>query len=92
MRELYLVAYDIASPRRLHRVLQAVKASAAGGQKSVFECFLSRAEARLLVSELRGILDDAEDSAFVLKLGRNAAWIMLGIAVAPADPLFFYQG
>lgn len=92
MRALYLVAYDIADPRRLRRTLQAVKGSAAGGQRSVFECFLGPGERTQLQDELRTILDAGEDSVMLLKLERNAERIMLGVAVEPVDPLFFYQG
>ncbi len=91
-RQLYLVAYDIADPSRLRRALHAVKGYATGGQKSVFECFLSAAERCALAEELVGILDPNEDALFILRLDPRARVIPLGIARAPEDPPVFYHG
>lgn len=91
-RNLYLAAYDIADATRLRHALHAVKGYATGGQKSVFECFLSAGERGGLVEEVRGLLDAEEDCFILLRLDPRARVIALGMAVAPDDPPFFYHG
>lgn len=54
VRALYLVAYDIADPRRLahvHRLL----GWKVGGQKSFYECWLTPVEAHGGDSRLAGV-------------------------------------
>jgi CRISPR-associated protein Cas2 len=89
-RDLYLAAYDVSDPGRLREALKVLKNYACGGQKSVFECFLTNAEQRTLVSEVREVLDLEEDRFMLLQLGRGARVRALGVAVAPDDPDFFY--
>lgn len=89
-RILYLAAYDVCDPQRLRDALRALKGHASGGQKSVFECFLTDAERAELVSEIKGILELDEDRFLLLPLANADAMRMLGIAVKPEDPVFFY--
>jgi CRISPR-associated protein Cas2 len=91
-RILYLAAYDVADPRRLRQALQAVKVYATGGQKSVYECFLTGAERDALLNEVRRTLDDSEDRFMLVRLDPRSRISTLGIAVKPADPEFFYVG
>lgn len=91
-RDLYLAAYDIADATRLRHALHAVKGYATGGQKSVFECFLSAGEQGSLLSEVRETVNLDEDAFLLLRLDPRAKVITLGIGVAPADPPFFYHG
>lgn len=91
-RDLYLAAYDIADATRLRYALQAVKGYATGGQKSVFECFLSAGEQGALLNEVRELLDEQEDCFMLLRLDPRAKVITLGMAVTPEDPPFFYHG
>ena len=91
-RILYLAAYDVADPRRLRQALQAVKTYATGGQKSVYECFLTGAERDALLTEIRGTLDDSEDRFMLVRMDPRSRVSTLGIAVKPADPEFFYVG
>jgi CRISPR-associated protein Cas2 len=91
-RDLYLAAYDIADPGRLRHALHAIKGYATGGQKSVFECFLSAGEQGALLTDIRGMLDSDEDAFMLLRLDPRATVIALGIGVAPDDPPFFYHG
>lgn len=91
-RDLYLAAYDIADSTRLRHALHAVKGYATGGQKSVFECFLSSGEQGSLLFEIRETLDLDEDAFLLLRLDPRAKTITLGIAVAAEDPPFFYHG
>lgn len=91
-RRLYLVAYDIREPQRLRRVLHVVKAYATGGQKSVYECFLTPAERAELTADLGAVMDRSVDSIVLLRLDPRMRSTCLGVAVPAVDPPFFYQG
>ncbi len=91
-RTLYLAAYDISSPTRLRAALYALKAHASGGQKSVFECFLTPAERRELLAEVKDIIDPDEDRFMLMPLAHPDGIQTLGIAVKPADADFYYVG
>lgn len=91
-RDLYLAAYDVADPARLHDALYLVKGYATGGQKSAYECFLSDGERGRLLGDMTLALDLHEDAFFLLRLDPRAAVRSLGIALPPEDPPFFYYG
>lgn len=91
-RDLYLAAYDVSAPDRLRDALHAVKGYVTGGQKSVYECFLSAGERQSLLGEIGATLDNGEDTFLLLRLDPRARMIALGIAVLAEDPPFFYQG
>jgi CRISPR-associated protein Cas2 len=87
-RQLHLVAYDVAHPKRLRRALRAVRAHATGGQKSAHECFLSPGERAALLRRLGDLLHPREDALLCLRLDPRAASRLMGIArPAPAGPL-----
>lgn len=91
-RDLFLAAYDIRRPTRLRKMLQILKDYASGGQKSAFECYLSGAEKKELIGRVQGVMDDEEDSFFLIRLtGRNAVYTM-GVAIKPIDEEFTYLG
>lgn len=92
MRRLYVAAYDISAPRRLRAALHVLKGYATGGQKSVFECFLTPAERARLLEEIGEVIETSEDSFILLRLDPRSEVRTLGIAVAPSDPPFFYHG
>lgn len=91
-RNLYLIAYDIAHPRRLKAALKVVREFATGGQKSVHECWLSAAEKGDLIATLNLIIDEEEDSLLIVRLDPRQTPHTLGIAAAPKDPDWFYIG
>lgn len=91
-RKLYLAAYDIRDPRRLAKVLRVIKGFASGGQKSVYECWLTPLEHRSLREQISAVLDVSEDALALIPLIAQQPPIMLGVARAPADPDFFYIG
>ncbi len=91
-RPLFLVAYDIRSPRRLRRVLHAVKAYSTGGQKSVHECFLSASEKAALGRRLAMLIDPDTDSVLLIRPDPRGRTRTLGIARPPRDDSFFYIG
>ncbi|MGB9611114.1 MAG: CRISPR-associated endonuclease Cas2 [Bryobacteraceae bacterium] len=91
-RSLYLAAYDISDPGRLRRALHVMKQYASGGQKSVFECFLTEAEKQRLIGEMREVIDAREDRFFLIPIEMRSPVKTLGIAVPPEDPPFYYAG
>jgi CRISPR-associated protein Cas2 len=91
-RDLYIAAYDVASQRRLRTVLNLIKRYATGGQKSAYECFLTPAERRNLLSELRSAIQPDEDRVLLIRLDPRSRVHTLGIAEAPHDPPFCYCG
>lgn len=91
-RCLYIAAYDVADPSRLRHALNVAKEFATGGQKSVFECFLTAAERRELIARMREVLEEKEDRFALVRVEPRARPRILGIAVPPADPDYFYVG
>lgn len=91
-RDLYIASYDIGEPARLVQVLKIVRAYATGGQKSVYECFLTPVEKRDLLAGVQQIIHLPEDRFFLLRLDPRATVETLGIGSAPEDPDFFYHG
>ncbi|SFF47428.1 CRISPR-associated protein Cas2 [Fontimonas thermophila] len=91
-RQLFLVAYDVRDPERLHRVLQCVGAYSLGGQKSVHECPLSQAERKALIADSTVLLDPAEDRMLLMHLDPRARVFTLGRAQPPQTGQFFYFG
>ena len=91
-RQLYIAAYDISCNRRLRKALYVVRSYASGGQKSVFECFLTPAEKAQLLEDINTIIDPIEDRFILLKLLGAKHIHTLGKAVLPQDGSFFYVG
>jgi CRISPR-associated protein Cas2 len=91
-RDLYLAAYDVADPKRLRASLEFVKGYATGGQKSVYEIFLTPAERASLLLGMAQVLNEAEDSFFLLRLDPRSRVYTLGVAIEPVDPPYFYFG
>ena len=91
-RQLYIAAYDISDAKRLRLALYAVRAYASGGQKSVFECFLTGREKQTLLAEIGAIIDPDEDRFLLLKLDTRCRVRTLGKAVLPQDGSFYYVG
>ena len=91
-RSLYLIAYDVSDHRRLARVHHYLKGYSTGGQKSVYECFLTDAELREVTRSLRHLIDDVEDRVHVFGMDGRSKTHTLGVAVQPKDPAFFYFG
>jgi len=91
-RTLYIAAYDVSDAGRLRGALKVLKAYASGRQKSVFECFLTEAERRSLLGEVRAVIDRDEDRFLLLRLDPRGKVRTLGKAIKPTDPPWFYVG
>lgn len=91
-RRLFLAAYDVRNPRRLRRACKVLKDYACGGQKSVFECYLTDGERRRMIERVRAELDLAEDRFLVVPLRPSGAVRCLGTAVPARNTGFVYIG
>lgn len=79
-RTLYLVAYDIADHRRLARVHRYLLGWKIGGQKSFYECWLTRAELVQVMGELAELIDPVEDRIHIFQLDERMPPKCYGIA------------
>ena len=91
-RALFIAAYDVAESKRRYRVHQVVKDYATGGQKSVFECFLTPLEHRDLHAKIRPLIDENEDRFALIRIEERTQPILHGIATPAVDPDFYYVG
>lgn len=91
-RRLYIIAYDITEPKRLQRVSYFLKGFSTGGQKSVYECFLTEGELRYVLRRLEDLIYGPEDRVHVFCLEGHCKIYTLGVALPPKDPSFFYFG
>lgn len=91
-RDLYIIAYDITDERRLNRVRYFLKGYSTGGQKSVYECFLTEGELKFVVSNLKRMIFESEDRIHIFRMDGRSKTHTLGIAVQPKDPSYFYIG
>jgi CRISPR-associated protein Cas2 len=91
-RQLYLAAYDISNNSRLRKALFVLRTYASGGQKSVFECYLTNTEKAQLLANITDVINPDEDRFILLKLAGAKHVRTLGKAVVPQDGSFFYVG
>lgn len=69
MEHLYVVTYDISSPRRWRRVFKIMEGYGDWLQLSVFQCRLGRMRLLELEAELVEAMNQAEDHVIMLDLG-----------------------
>ena len=87
-RTLFLVCYDICSPKRLYRVHKYLLGYRVGGQKSFFECWLTASELREVRRTLDRLLDPAQDRAHIFQLDPRMKSEGLGLATQPVTTVF----
>jgi CRISPR-associated protein Cas2 len=66
---VYLVAYDIADPKRWRRVFRLMEGFGDWLQLSVFQCRLSRQRHAELIELLDGIIHHSDDHVILMDLG-----------------------
>lgn len=91
-RTLYLIAYDITDDRRLNRMREFLKGYSTGGQKSVYECFLTDGELKYVKLNIQGLIEEEEDRVHIFTMDGRSRTHVLGIGVQPNDPAYFYIG
>jgi CRISPR-associated protein Cas2 len=82
----YLIAYDVSDPRRLDRVLRAVRGVAHAGQRSFYECWLSPAERDRRLALVASLIDPREDRVLAVRLDPRAESHALGIGEISDNP------
>jgi len=87
-RDLYLVAYDICCPRRLHKVSRYLAGYKVGGQKSVYEIWATPAELGRIRADLAELMDAAEDRVHILVLDPRMQPRLFGCASTFSEPFF----
>lgn len=91
-RTLYLILYDITDNKRLARVRTLLKGYSTGGQKSVYECFLTEGELKAVSGRLGRLIAPAEDRLHIFQMDGRSRTHALGLALNPKDPAYFYIG
>lgn len=67
-RNFYLLAYDIAAPKRLAKVAKAMEAVGERVQDSVFEAWLTPEELQKLLKKVEKVMKESEDSLRIYAL------------------------
>ncbi|MGH7038205.1 MAG: CRISPR-associated endonuclease Cas2 [Stellaceae bacterium] len=82
---LYLVAYDVTSPRRWRRVYRLLQGYGEWVQLSLFQCRLDRFRRRRLESELAQLIDMRRDRVLIARVapGGERPLASLGPPVVP---------
>lgn len=90
----YLIAYDICSPRRLHRVARYLERRGLRCQKSVFLVETTEAELLGWLKELRGLISDKEDciQAWRLVAGEPRGGLSCGSPTPLTPPCVILSG
>lgn len=79
-RSLYIIAYDISAPDRQRHVRRLLQGYATGGQKSLFECWLTAAEYRRVCKIAVDNIDPGTDRLHIFHLGEKSTPRLLGKA------------
>ncbi len=82
-RRRYLIAYDIADPRRLRRTIKVMEAYGERLQYSVFLCDLTRSELTQWRADILGVVKVDEDSVVTIDLGPLESSAVIGIVGTP---------
>lgn len=89
---LYLIAYDIADPRRLSRVHRVLKKEGLPVQYSVFTVVMKRPRLLRLLDRIDGEIVTAEDDVRCYRLPENTETSTLGRQYFPEDVMLFTGG
>ncbi|WP_150047695.1 MULTISPECIES: CRISPR-associated endonuclease Cas2 [Methylomonas] len=89
---LYLIAYDIADPRRLGKVHRILKKQGLPVQYSVFTVVMKRPKLRRLLERIEQKIKANEDDVRCYRLPINTQAVTLGQQYFPEDVLLFTGG
>lgn len=92
LRGLYLIAYDIANPRRLIRVHRILKKQGLPVQYSVFTVVSKRPALIRLLTKIEEQIEVAEDDVRCYRLPENSETNSLGKQIFPEDVMLFTAG
>jgi len=91
-RKLYLAAYDVADQKRTKSFLTLLRGYSSGGQKSVFECWLTQTEKAELIQMVDLIMEHDDDRFFLLTIAQRSKVKVMGKAVQPVENEWYYIG
>jgi CRISPR-associated protein Cas2 len=89
---LYIIAYDIANPKRLSRVHRTLKKMGLPVQYSVFTVVMKRKALLKLLTHLNALIKTAEDDIRCYRLPENSETNSLGQQFFPEDVMLFTGG
>jgi CRISPR-associated protein Cas2 len=89
---LYLIAYDIADPKRLSRIHRALKKQGLPVQYSVFTVVMKRKALIRLLDHVEQLIDHAEDDIRCYRLPERTDIKTLGQQYFPKDVMLFTEG
>lgn len=89
---LYLMAYDIADPKRLARIHRILKQQGLPVQYSVFTVVLKRKALLRLLERINTLINQREDDVRCYRLPDNSAVDILGQQYFPDDVMLFTGG
>lgn len=89
---LYLIAYDIADPRRLSRVHRVLKKEGLPVQYSVFTVVMKRPRLLRLLDRIDAHIVEAEDDVRCYRLPENIEASSLGRQYFPDGVMLFTAG
>lgn len=89
---LYLIAYDIADPRRLSRVHRTLKKQGLPVQYSVFTLVTKRKALLRLLEGIENLIEPTEDDIRCYSLPENTKTHSLGKQYFPKDVMLFTRG
>ena len=89
---LYLIAYDIANPRRLSRVHRLLKKQGLPLQYSVFSVVIKRKALLRLLFDMTELIHPAEDDIRCYRLPNTTEIKTLGQQIFPEDVMLFTEG
>ena len=89
---LYLIAYDIANPRRLGKVHRILKKQGLPVQYSVFTVVMKRPRLLRLLERIEQEIEDVEDDVRCYRLPSNTETATLGRQYFPEDVMLFTGG
>jgi CRISPR-associated protein Cas2 len=89
---LYLIAYDIADPKRLARLHRFLKKQGLPLQYSVFTVVLKRKALLNLLKQIERFIHLKQDDVRCYRLPTNVKVSVLGRQYFPEDVLLFNQG
>ena len=89
---LYMIAYDIANPRRLSRVHRVLKKQGLPVQYSVFTVVMKRKPLLRLLERIDELIHPAQDDIRCYRLPERTDIKTLGQQFFPADVMLFTGG
>lgn len=89
---LYMIAYDIANPRRLSRVHRVLKKQGLPVQYSVFTVVMKRKALLRLLENINQLIQPAADDVRCYRLTEKIDIKILGRQYFPADVMLFSGG